>query len=100
MSIQRFGVTSGHSRKGFRSLRKKPEETYAQVACKLDWLLKQWLEKTDSCQDVINLIGLEQFLKILPTEYCLLVQDKESETVAKAAEIMDKLVLMRGGKYF
>lgn len=74
-------------------LKKKQEETFRQLGCRLDRLLNRWLErvKASKKEDVINLMGFEQFYEAIPRECKSLIQDKEPHTVVKRAKIADMI---------
>ena len=66
----RYGINAEHLRQKFRTLTKKPEESYSRLGTNLVRYFEKWLEQAnvESLEDMKNIIGLEQFYLVLPGE--------------------------------
>ena len=61
-------------------------------------LKSKWQRDCDTVEKVKEAIGLEQFLKTLPTEKRVWVSDRKPETCVKAGEIADEFEQVRKGE--
>uniref|UniRef100_A0ABM5GM15 SCAN box domain-containing protein n=1 Tax=Pogona vitticeps TaxID=103695 RepID=A0ABM5GM15_9SAUR len=93
----RHGITAEQLRQKFRSLTKKPEQTFTQVGAQLVRLLEKWLsqEGTETFQQLKDLIALEQFYSVLHGELKFHVRERKPKSVAEAAEIADFIYQIR-----
>ena len=73
------------------------ESNRAYVIRLLD-LKSKWQRDCDTVEKVKEAIGLEQFLKTLPTEKRVWVSDRKPETCVKAGEIADEFEQVRKGE--
>ena len=66
----RFGINAEQLRQRFRTLSKKPDESYTQLGANLAKYLDKWLaqEGVQTIQQFKNIIGLEQFYSLLNGE--------------------------------
>ncbi|XP_078246269.1 uncharacterized protein LOC144588092 [Pogona vitticeps] len=87
----RHGINAEQLRQRFRSITKKPEQTFTQVGAQLVRLLEKWLsqEGTETFQQLKDLIALEQFYSVLHGELKFQVRERKPKSVAEAAEIAD-----------
>ncbi|XP_078248129.1 uncharacterized protein LOC144588704 [Pogona vitticeps] len=93
----RHGINAEQLRQRFRSLTKKPEQTFTQVGAQLVRLLEKWLsqEGTETFQQLKDLIALEQFYSVLHGELEFHVRERKPKSVADAAEIADFIYQIR-----
>uniref|UniRef100_A0ABM5GMK0 SCAN box domain-containing protein n=1 Tax=Pogona vitticeps TaxID=103695 RepID=A0ABM5GMK0_9SAUR len=93
----RHGINAEQLRQRFRSLTKKPEQTFTQVGAQLVRLLEKWLsqEGTETFQQLKDLVALEQFYSVLHGELKFQVRERKPKSVAKAAEIADFISQIR-----
>ncbi|XP_078244793.1 uncharacterized protein LOC144587559 [Pogona vitticeps] len=93
----RHGINAEQLRQRFRSLTKKPEQTFTQVGAQLVRLLEKWLsqEGTETFQQLKDLIALEQFYSVLHGELKFQVRERKPKSVAEAAEIADFISQIR-----
>ncbi|XP_078233573.1 uncharacterized protein LOC140707984 [Pogona vitticeps] len=93
----RHGINAEQLRQRFRSLTKKPEQTFTQVGAQLVRLLEKWLsqEGTETYEQLKDLIALEQFYSVLQGELKFQVRERKPKTVAAAAEIADFISQIR-----
>ncbi|XP_078246217.1 uncharacterized protein LOC144588073 [Pogona vitticeps] len=93
----RHGINVEQLRQRFRSLTKKPEQTFTQVGAQLVRLLEKWLsqEGTETFQQLKDLIALEQFYSVLHGELKFQVRERKPKSVAEAAEIADFIYQIR-----
>ncbi|XP_078245873.1 uncharacterized protein LOC144587973 [Pogona vitticeps] len=93
----RHGINAEQLRQRFRSLTKKPEQTFTQVGAQLVRLLEKWLsqEGTETFQQLKDLIALEQFYSVLHGELKFQVRERKQKSVAEAAEIADFIYQIR-----
>ncbi|XP_078234983.1 uncharacterized protein LOC144583976 [Pogona vitticeps] len=93
----RHGINAEQLRQKFRSLTKKPEQTFTQVGAQLVRLLEKWLsqEGTETFQQLKDLIALEQFYSVLHGELKFHVRERKPKSVAEAAEIADFIYQIR-----
>ncbi|XP_078241009.1 uncharacterized protein LOC144586545 [Pogona vitticeps] len=93
----RHGINAEQLRQRFRSLTKKPEQTFTQVGAQLVRLLEKWLsqEGTETFQQLKDLIALEQFYSVLHGELKFQVRERKPRSVAEAAEIADFISQIR-----
>uniref|UniRef100_A0ABM5GQE4 SCAN box domain-containing protein n=1 Tax=Pogona vitticeps TaxID=103695 RepID=A0ABM5GQE4_9SAUR len=93
----RHGINAEQLRQRFRSLTKKPEQTFTQVGAQLVRLLEKWLsqEGTETFQQLKDLIALEQFYSVLHGELKFQVRERKPKSVAEAAEIADFIYQIR-----
>ncbi|XP_078243510.1 uncharacterized protein LOC144587340 [Pogona vitticeps] len=93
----RHGINAEQLRQRFRSLTKKPEQTFTQVGAQLVRLLEKWLsqEGTENFQQLKDLIALEQFYSVLQGELKFQVRERKPKSVAAAAEIADFISQIR-----
>lgn len=59
---------SEHYRREFRNFKKKHNETYTQLGCRLDCLLTGW-SGVKTKEALMQLISLEQFYSTVSPEY-------------------------------
>ncbi|XP_078241708.1 uncharacterized protein LOC144586777 [Pogona vitticeps] len=93
----RHGINAEQLRQRFRSLTKKPEQTFTQVGAQLVRLLEKWLsqEGTETYEQLKDLIALEQFYSVLHGELKFQVRERKPKSVAAAAEIADFISQIR-----
>ncbi|XP_078250153.1 uncharacterized protein LOC144589430 [Pogona vitticeps] len=93
----RHGINAEQLRQRFRSLTKKPEQTFTQVGAQLVRLLEKWLsqEGTETYEQLKDLIALEQFYSVLQGELKFQVRERKPKSVAAAAEIADFISQIR-----
>ncbi|XP_078233523.1 uncharacterized protein LOC144583518 [Pogona vitticeps] len=93
----RHGINAEQLRQRFRSITKKPEQTFTQVGAQLVRLLEKWLsqEGTETYQQLKDLIALEQFYSVLHGELKFQVRERKPKSVAEAAEIADFISQIR-----
>ncbi|XP_078236027.1 uncharacterized protein LOC144584230 [Pogona vitticeps] len=93
----RHGINAEQLRQRFRSLTKKPEQTFTQVGAQLVRLLGKWLsqEGTETYEQLKDLIALEQFYSVLHGELKFQVRERKPKSVAAAAEIADFISQIR-----
>uniref|UniRef100_A0ABM5FCT3 SCAN box domain-containing protein n=1 Tax=Pogona vitticeps TaxID=103695 RepID=A0ABM5FCT3_9SAUR len=93
----RHGINAEQLRQRFRSLTKKPEQTFTQVGAQLVRLLEKWLsqEGTETFQQLKDLIALEQFYSVLHGELKFQVRERKPKSVTEAAEIADFIYQIR-----
>ncbi|XP_078249209.1 uncharacterized protein LOC144589116 [Pogona vitticeps] len=93
----RHGINAEQLRQRFRSITKKPEQTFTQVGAQLVRLLEKWLsqEGTETFQQLKDLIALEQFYSVLHGELKFQVRERKPKSVAEAAEIADFISQIR-----
>ncbi|XP_078240664.1 uncharacterized protein LOC144586383 [Pogona vitticeps] len=93
----RHGINAEQLRQRFRSITKKPEQTFTQVGAQLVRLLEKWLsqEGTETFQQLKDLIALEQFYSVLHGELKFQVRERKPKSVAEAAEIADFIYQIR-----
>ncbi|XP_078250271.1 uncharacterized protein LOC144589471 [Pogona vitticeps] len=93
----RHGINAEQLRQRFRSLTKKPEQTFTQVGAQLVRLLEKWLsqEGTETFQQLKDLIALEQFYSVLHGELKFHVRERKPKSVTEAAEIADFIYQIR-----
>uniref|UniRef100_A0ABM5GF55 ribonuclease H n=1 Tax=Pogona vitticeps TaxID=103695 RepID=A0ABM5GF55_9SAUR len=93
----RHGINAEQLRQRFRSLTKKPEQTFTQVGAQLVRLLEKWLsqEGTETYEQLKDLIALEQFYSVLHGELKFQVRERKPRSVAAAAEIADFISQIR-----
>ncbi|XP_078234087.1 uncharacterized protein LOC144583660 [Pogona vitticeps] len=93
----RHGINAEQLRQRFRSLTKKPEQTFTQVGAQLVRLLEKWLsqEGIETYEQLKDLIALEQFYSVLHGELKFQVRERKPKSVAAAAEIADFISQIR-----
>ncbi|XP_078250689.1 uncharacterized protein LOC144589588 [Pogona vitticeps] len=93
----RHGINAEQLRQRFRSLTKKPEQTFTQVGAQLVRLLEKWLsqEGTETYEQLKDLIALEQFYSVLHGELKFQVRERKPRSVAEASEIADFISQIR-----
>ncbi|XP_078243526.1 uncharacterized protein LOC144587342 [Pogona vitticeps] len=93
----RHGINAEQLRQRFRSITKKPEQTFTQVGAQLVRLLEKWLsqEGTETFQQLKDVIALEQFYSVLHGELKFQVRERKPKSVAEAAEIADFIYQIR-----
>ncbi|XP_078248140.1 uncharacterized protein LOC144588713 [Pogona vitticeps] len=93
----RHGINAEQLRQRFRSLTKKPEQTFTQVGAQLVRLLEKWLlqEGIETYEQLKDLIALEQFYSVLQGELKFQVRERKPKSVAAAAEIADFISQIR-----
>ncbi|XP_078238458.1 uncharacterized protein LOC144584971 [Pogona vitticeps] len=93
----RHGINAEQLRQRFRSITKKPEQTFTQVEAQLVRLLEKWLsqEGTETFQQLKDLIALEQFYSVLHGELKFQVRERKPKSVVEAAEIADFISQIR-----
>ena len=86
----RYGINAEQLRQRFRSLNKKPEESYSQFGANLTRYLDKWIQQegVETVQDLKNIIGLEQFYSHLPSELRYLVRDKKPKNLQEAGQAL------------
>lgn len=98
--LRKYRLTTEAFRQRFRTASKKPNQSYDEFAYALRADLTEWLEiaeSYDSRDKVVECVCLEQFLRQLPDDMRMWIQDKEEIRTAKeAAEYADKYVARRG----
>ena len=97
----RYGINAEHLRQKFRTLTKKPDESYTQLGANLARYLDKWLaqEKVQTIQQFKNIIGLKQFYSLLHGEIKYLVKDKKPLDLKQTAEIADFISQIRKPMY-
>ena len=85
---KRFGISAEPLRQKFRALTKKPKESYSHLGANMMRYLEKWLEPSEvqTLEDMKNIIGLEQFLSVLPGELRYLVKDKKPKIFWRPAK--------------
>lgn len=87
----KYGLAAEQSRKTFREIKHKAGETFAQLGCRLDRELDRWVEgsKVKTFPELKQLISLEQFYNLIPSQVRWILRDKKLKTVEEAATIPD-----------
>ena len=88
--ITRYDIIEETYRRRFRSDSRKKGESNRELAVHLmDWQGK-WLKECKQVEEVMELVGIEQFLNRLPTEKRLWVSERKPKTCILAGELADK----------
>ncbi|XP_029832045.3 uncharacterized protein LOC115316745 [Ixodes scapularis] len=97
--LRKYRLSAEAFRQRFRSAEKKPNESFPEFAYNLRANLVEWLKFVDAHGDhdkVVECICLEQFLRRIPEETRLWVQDKpDARAVQRAAELAEEFATRR-----
>ena len=93
----RHGINAEQLRQRFRSLTKKPDETFTQLGANLARYLDKWLaqEGVQTFQELKDIIGLEQFYSLLQGELKFQVKERQPKNLKEATEIADFITQIR-----
>ena len=97
----RHGINAEQLRQKFRSLTKRPDQTFTQLGSDLVRFLEKWLsqEGIETFQQLKDVIALEQFYSILHGELKFQVKEKKPKTLKEATEIADFISQIRKPLY-
>ena len=88
--LARYRINEEAYRVRFRSLVRRDGETNKETATRMMDLMQKWTKEYQTVNDIQQVIGLEQFLKTLPLEKRLWVQERKPETCIQAGELVDE----------
>ena len=89
--LKAYSVTPDSYRQQFRNLKKGFDQTFTEFAQELKRLLKKWLDatETNTFNELINLIVLEQFKAKLPFFILRHIEEQREKDVVEAAGLAD-----------
>ncbi|KAM7283707.1 uncharacterized protein ISCGN_000813 [Ixodes scapularis] len=97
--LRKYRLTTEAFRQRFRSMRKKPEQGYPELAYDLRANLIEWLKSADVYGEhdkVVECVALEQFYRCLPDAVRFWLQDKpDVNTVERAGELAEEYASRR-----
>ncbi|KAL5497079.1 hypothetical protein EMCRGX_G013478 [Ephydatia muelleri] len=93
--LVRYGVREETYRLRFRSMKKKTEETYRELANRLQDTVKKWLREYESKDELMDVHVKEQFVNSLPTTLQVWIREREPETSDAAFDMADSFVHAR-----
>lgn len=92
----KFGLSAEHFRCKFRSIRKMPSESYAQMGTRLVRFYQLWvkgcgIQLIPETEELVELMQIEQFLNSLPKDLRKALQAKEPKSMAEAGRLADHI---------
>ncbi|KAM7313255.1 uncharacterized protein ISCGN_003132 [Ixodes scapularis] len=97
--LRKYRLTTEAFRQRFRTMRKKPEQGYPELAYDLRANLIEWLKSADvygQHDKVVECVALEQFYRCLPDAVRFWLQDKpDVNTVERAGELAEEYASRR-----
>ncbi|MEX5533307.1 hypothetical protein, partial [Pseudomonas syringae] len=83
----------------FRTIKKEKYESYSQLDSKQAQYFESWCKVSEvtDFQQLKNLIQKEQFYQQVPLDYKWIMQDRNPETSAQAAIMVDQLITLKEG---
>ncbi|XP_011404865.1 PREDICTED: uncharacterized protein LOC105313269 [Amphimedon queenslandica] len=88
--LTRYNISEETYRRRFRLDGRKKEGSNRELAVRLmDWQVK-WLKECKKVKDVMELVEIEQFLNLLPTEKRLWVAERKPKSCIQAGELADE----------
>ena len=95
--LKRYNINEETYRQRFRNIKKKPEESYAEIEVRLRDLSKKWLKPNErNKEEVIDVIIREQLVNTMPLELQLRVREKKPKTAGEAGMIADHISAREG----
>lgn len=79
----------------FRTVVRKEEESYRQLAIRADDLLLKWTRECKSAEEICHLVAMEQILESLPSEIHVWVRERKPRTATEAGQLADDYVQAR-----
>ena len=93
--LRRYNINEETYRERFRAARRKEEEGYAELALRLQDLLRKWMEGCDTVEAVCEKILVEQMLNAMPVELKIWVGERKPTSGEEAARLADNYVQAR-----
>ena len=94
--LDSYSISPEGYRQAFRSLSKPPTQTYTEFASEKLRAFKRWLKSanTNTFDELINLMVLEEFKRKVPYSIMVHITDKEETDLIKASKIADVFSLI------
>ena len=98
--LQRYDINEETYRQRFRTVSRREEESYRQLAIRADDLLSKWTKECKTVDEIRHLVATEQILESLPGEIRVWVRERKPKTATEAGQLADDYVLARrqGGR--
>ena len=93
--LRRYDITDESYRQRFRSGKRGKDESNKELVTRLNDLATKWLKSKESREQVLDQIVLEQFLKTLPDDVRVFVQERSPGTSGEAAQLADDFLQAR-----
>ena len=93
--MQRYNVSQETYRQRFRSVRRKEEESYAELVVRLEDLLHKWMKGCADINDVLERVLVEQLLSTIPEALRVWVAERKPITGSNAGELADNYLQAR-----
>ena len=96
--LKRYNINEESYRTRFRSVSRKSEESYCEMATRTMDLLRKWTRQCENLNDLLEVVAVEQLLNSMPTGVRIWVSERKPKTVAEAGKLADDYTLARGVK--
>ena len=96
--LKRYNVNDESYRMRFRSVAKRQEESYQEMATRTMDLLRKWTRHCDDMGEVLELFAVEQLLNSLPSGVRIWVSERKPKSVAEAGQLANDYVQARRSK--
>jgi len=87
--LRRYDVSEESYRQRFRTVERKEDETYQELATRLLDLVRKWMADHKSVAEVLEVLAIEQFLATLPENVRVWVRERKPKTCAEAGTLAD-----------
>ena len=93
--LRRYNINEETYRQRFRSVSKKEEESYRQLAIRADDLLGKWTKECKTVNEIRHMVATEQVLESLPEELWIWVREQKPKTAEEAGQLADDYLQAR-----
>lgn len=93
--LRRYDVNTETYRRRFREIKKKPNESYRELGTRMTDVVRKWTRECTSKATLLEVIQIEQFLNVVPTDLQIHLKEKKPSTLAQAAQLADDYVEAR-----
>ena len=93
--LRRYDITTESYRRRFRTGKRGKEESNKELVTRLHDFAVKWLMEKKTREEVVDHIILEQFLKTLPDDVRVFVQERKPESSEDAAKLADDYLQAR-----
>ena len=94
--LRRYNINKESYRIRFRSISRKSQESYGELAIHTMDLLQKWTRNCTTVNHVMELMAVEQLLNSFPASVIIWVSERKPKTVVEAGRLADDYAQARG----